>query len=151
MTIERAVFGNSGTKLNSREQELITDAIRETDWDETPILDVVKYRSIARSDEPQPPEYEITRIDGAIPDYSEYSDPPRKHTVYRITEDSCEEMGVDPETGELDGEDPSGEAPAAEVSERGITVEQQPGMSDPEADDGEDGDGDADADGNGEE
>lgn len=151
MTIERATFG-SGGKLNSRERDLIAEAIGETDWEDTPVLDVVKYRSIARSKEPQRPEYEIERHDGGVPDYSEYTDPGRKHTVYRITEKSCEDMGVDPETGEpLDG-DPSGESPGAEVGERGIEVEQKPGLSRREAeDDDTDDEGDAATDGDGEE
>lgn len=156
MTIERATFG-SGGKLNSRERDLIAEAIRETDWDETPVLDVVKYRSIARSKEPQRPEYEVERHDGDVPDYSAYTDPGRKHTVYRITEDSCDEMGVDPETGEPLGGDPSGESPGAEVGERGIELEQKAATSTHEAGDEEDDDegddvaADAATDGDGEE
>ncbi|PSQ19396.1 hypothetical protein BRD00_01865 [Halobacteriales archaeon QS_8_69_26] len=139
MTIENAEFGRSGTKLNDRERELITEAIAETDWDETPIVDVVKYRSVARGDDPNLPEYEVHRHAEGIPDYSTYSDPRRKHHVYRLTEDACDEMGIDPETGEPveddDGDDAGGEEGEADApgsvgtSASGITVEHQLGTA----------------------
>jgi hypothetical protein len=100
MTAERVVFGKSGESLSDREREILAEAIHETDWAETPVLDVVKYRPVARSDSPNRPEYEVHRPD-ELPDYSAYADPARAHTVYRLTEDSCEEMGFDPETGDV--------------------------------------------------
>jgi len=53
-------------------------------------VDVVKYRSVARGDDPNLPEYEVHRHAEGIPDYSTYSDPRRKHHVYRLTEDACD-------------------------------------------------------------
>lgn len=142
MTIERAAFG-SGTKLTSRERAVLRDAIEGTDWEETPVLDVVKYESVARSEEPQRPEYEVERHPDVV-DYSRYEDPMRRHTVYRITEDSCAEMGVDPETGEPLDVDPAGESPGVEVSDREFDVDQEPAMTGRD-DDGEDADDDGEA------
>jgi hypothetical protein len=99
MSAEQILFGTPESKLGDRGREVVGEAIRDTDWERDPVVDVVVYRSVARSDEPNRPEYETYRPDG-VPDYSEYADPARTHTVYRITEDRCEEMGVDPETGD---------------------------------------------------
>ncbi|MEF8825324.1 MAG: hypothetical protein V5A27_03135 [Halapricum sp.] len=37
------------------------------------------------------------------------------HTVYRIAKDSSEEMGLDPETGDGIGGDPSDESPGVKT------------------------------------
>lgn len=114
MSAEHVVFGTSGAKLDGRGRELVAEAVRDTDWQETPVLDVVEYRPVAQSDSPNRPEYETYRPDD-VPDYSAYADPARAHTVYRITRDSCEEMGVDPETGEGIETDPAGESPGVKT------------------------------------
>jgi len=116
MSVERLVFGTPRSKLGTRGRDVVGEAIRDTDWAADPVVDVVAYRSVARSDEPNRPEYETYRPDG-VPDYSEYADPTRTHTVYRITEEGCEEMGVDPETGEGIETGPAGERPGADTDE----------------------------------
>lgn len=101
MTVERILLGDPDRRVGEREKEVVREAIRDTDWEETGVLDVVEYRPVARSDDPPLPEFRVERYDGEIPDYDEYEDASRgSHEVHRITEASCAEAGIDPVTGE---------------------------------------------------
>ncbi len=101
MTVEHVTFGGD-SGISDAERRRIGEAIGETDWEETSVLDVVKYRQVAKTDDPPVAEYEVHRHAERLPEYSEYADGKRQHRVFRITEEICAQEGIDPETGETD-------------------------------------------------
>jgi hypothetical protein len=84
----------------------IRQEIAHTDWQETQVLDVIertpKPASLDAEDITTLPVLQVVRYSrrGRAPETGDvYGSQLSKPTVYRITEQICYEIGVDPETG----------------------------------------------------
>lgn len=89
----------------TRTDRTLRAAIRETDWDETAVLDVVVQRPTIE-EMPTMPDHEVHRYADTAPPLSEYADGEHRYDVRRITRPLCERLGVDPETGAFEGGGP---------------------------------------------
>jgi len=92
--------------VSEHTERRIRQEIAHTDWQETQVLDVVertpKPASLDAEDIGTMPVLQVFRYSrrGLVPEAGDvYGSELSKPTVYRITEQICYEIGVDPETG----------------------------------------------------
>lgn len=82
-------------------EDRLRKAIRNTNWSEHEVVDVVKKytpQTVASDTNDLLPSFRVHRYDSLyqVPTEDRYGD---NAVVYRITEQVCREIGVDPETG----------------------------------------------------
>jgi len=99
--IETAAVARALKEHANARTDALVRAIRETDWTETDILDVVerhrpRLHPLAGNSPPDP-TIEVYRYTRRAPPLREYADGTHRLEVYRLTEPLLDRIGVDPD------------------------------------------------------